>query len=213
MRDGAPFALAAAALAVSFGVLAREAGLSALAAIVMSATVYAGSAQFAALAILVAGGSAGAAVLAGTLANARFLPMGAAFASAVRGPLAWRALQGQAVVDASWAMALRPGGRFDREYLLGHSSVQYVGWLAGTTLGALGAHLVDPAALGLDAVFPAFFVAMLASELRDGPGLSVAAGGAVVALAAVPVAPPGVAIVLASAVALLGLHPRMRRRR
>ena len=49
VRLGVPFAIAGFVVAVSFGVVAREAGLSALAAIVMSAVVYAGSAQFAAI--------------------------------------------------------------------------------------------------------------------------------------------------------------------
>src|SRR4051794_28572423 len=56
LRAGVPFALAAFLVSVSFGVLAREAGLSAAATIAMSVIVFAGSAQFAAISILAAGG-------------------------------------------------------------------------------------------------------------------------------------------------------------
>jgi branched chain amino acid efflux pump len=55
-RDGArkiaPFALAAGAFAASFGILAEAAGMSPGAAVVMSATTFAGSAQFAAVSAL-----------------------------------------------------------------------------------------------------------------------------------------------------------------
>lgn len=51
IRAGVPFALAGFLLSLSFGVVAQDAGLSALEAIVFSAIVFAGSAQFAAIAI------------------------------------------------------------------------------------------------------------------------------------------------------------------
>jgi branched chain amino acid efflux pump len=140
--------------------------------------------------------------------------MGIAFGPSVPGRAPWRALQGQAVVDSSWAMALRPDGRFDRIYLFGHSGAQYVGWLLGTALGAYGGEIIgDPQKLGLDAIFPAFFVAILVSELGDRQGRIAALLGAVLALALVSVTPPGVPVVAASVVSLLGLHPRMRRGR
>lgn len=196
-------------LALSFGVLAREAGFSALGAIVMSAIVFAGSAQFAAVSIVAAGGGVGAAVGAAALMNARFLTMGIALAPSLRGPAWLRALQGQTVVDASWVLAAREGGRFDRHFLFGATIPQYVAWLAGTALGALGAGaLHDLEALGLDAIFPAFFVALLLPELRDVRSRGVALAGALIALALVPLAPPGIAVLAASAAALAGLARR-----
>jgi predicted branched-subunit amino acid permease len=75
-RAGLPYAGAAVLLSLSFGVVAMDVGLSAVAAVVMSAVVFAGSAQFAAIGILGAGGGIGAAVAAATLMNSRFLPRG-----------------------------------------------------------------------------------------------------------------------------------------
>src|SRR3954453_691965 len=106
LRAGVPYALAGFLLSLSFGVLARDAGFSVVAAIVMSAIVFAGSAQFAAVSIVSAGGGLGAAVGAAALMNSRFLPMGIALAPSLPGGPVKRAAQGQAVVDASWAMAL-----------------------------------------------------------------------------------------------------------
>ncbi len=211
MRAGAtaavPFAVAALAVGVSFGVLAAGAGFPPLAAIVMSAFVHAGSAQFAALSILSAGGSVGAAVAAGTLINGRFVPMGLALGPSLPGGPAWRAVQGQAVVDASWALAARDGGRFDRLRLFGATGMQWIGWVGGTALGALGAGAIgDLDALGLDAVYPAFFLALLASELRTARGRAVAVVAAVLALALVPLTPAGVPVIAAAGVALVGLR-------
>jgi len=75
--------------------------------------------------------------------------------------------------------------------------------------GALGGGIIgDIDELGLDAVYPAFFLALLLSELRDGRSRSVAVGGGLIALALVPVAPGGIPVLAASAAALAGLRRR-----
>lgn len=214
LRDGAraglPYAGASGVLALSFGVVATDLGLPAVAAVVMSAIVFAGSAQFAAVAILAAGGGVGAAVLAAALMNSRFVPMGFALGPSLVGGRLRRAVEGQAVVDSSWAMAARGDGSFDRPYLFGHTAVQYVAWLSGTALG-VAAPALDARALGLDAVFPAFFIAILAGELRDRRRVGVAGVGALLALALLPFTPAGVPVLVASTAALVGLRrPRER---
>ena len=209
VRAGIPFGVAGGLLALSFGVVAKDAGLSAVAAIVMSAIVFAGSAQFASVAILAQGGGVGAAVAAAALMNSRFLPMGVALAPSLPGGAASRAAQGQPVVDASWALAAREDGSFDRMLLFGSSLSQYVAWVTGTAVGAIwGDALGDPKALGLDAVYPAFFVALLLVELRNRRALGAAALGSLIALALVPVAPAGVPVLVASLAALIGLIRR-----
>jgi 4-azaleucine resistance transporter AzlC len=211
LRAGVPYAVAGCVVALSFGVLARQAGFPALGAIVMSAIVFAGSAQFAAVSIVAGGGGVGAALAAAALMNSRFLPMGAALAPSLPGRALQRAAQGQTVVDASWALANRGDGRFDRHFLFGASAVQYVTWTVGTTIGAVGGSaLGDPRALGLDAIFPAFFLALLLAELRDARARVVALCGALIALALVPLAPAGVPVLAASAAVLAGLRRRRR---
>jgi predicted branched-subunit amino acid permease len=209
VRAGVPFALAGGLLALSFGVLAREAHLPAVAALVMSAIVFAGSAQFAAIAIVAAGGGVGAAVVAAALMNSRFLPMGIALGPSLPGGPLRRAAQGQTVVDASWAMSSRGDGTFDRHFLFGSTAIQYVTYISGTAIGAFGGDILgDPHRLGLDAVYPAFFLAILLGELRDRRATGVAAAGAVIALVLVPLAPPGVPVLVAGVAALAGLRRR-----
>ena len=186
------------------------------AAIVMSAILFAGSAQFASIAVLAAGGGAAAAILAGVLLNLRYVPMGIALAPSLDGGPLRRALFGQAMIDASWAMANRGGGRFDPAFMVGATLPSYPAWVAGTAAGVLAGDLIgDPGKLGLDAMFPAFFLGLLlAGELRSGGiAVVVALAGAAVALALLPVTPPGVPIIAASAAALIGLaRPGTRHR-
>jgi 4-azaleucine resistance transporter AzlC len=207
VRLGVPYAVVGLVLSMSFGVLARQAGFTALQAIVMALVVFAGSAQFAALAVLTSGGTALAAVAAGTLMNGRFLAMGTALAPSLPGSPVKRALQGQTMVDASWALANRGDGTFDRWLLFGTTLPQYVGWALGTVVGAYGGDLLgDTDRLGLDAVYPTFFVGILLAELRDPRSRVVALVGAAVALALTPFTPPGVPIMAAAVAALLGLR-------
>jgi predicted branched-subunit amino acid permease len=169
--------------------------------------VFAGAAQFASVTVLAAGGSVASAVSAGLLINARFLPMGLAVAPSLRGGPLRRAAEGQAMVDASWAIANQGDGRFDREMMLGATIPQAACWWAGTAIGALGGSLIgDPHTLGLDAMFPAFYLALLVGEMDLRTTLPSALLGAAIALALVPFAPPGIPVVAASLAALLGLR-------
>jgi 4-azaleucine resistance transporter AzlC len=208
-RAGLPFAIATVVLGVSFGVLARQLGWGVAAPIACSLLVLSGSAQFAVASILGAGGGVGAATLAAVFVNARFLPMGLAVAPSLAGGRLRRAAEGQMVVDASWALANRGDGTFERKYLIGATVPQLGAWIGGTAVGAVaGGLLGDPAALGLDVVFPAFFLVLLAEELRDRRAVAVAVLGGLVALGLVPLAPPGVPVVAACGAALLGLWSR-----
>jgi 4-azaleucine resistance transporter AzlC len=196
-------------MALSFGVVATDSGFPVDATIAMSVIAYAAAAQFAAVALLAAGGGLAAAALAAALINARYLPMGFALGPSLKGSRLRRAVEGQAAVDSSWTMAARGDGSFDRTYLFGHSGIQYVAWSVGTAVGAFLPAL-DTRALGLDAVFPAFFVALLLSEVRDRRRLTVALLAAAVTLALVPVTPAGIPVLVASVAALVGLR-RTRR--
>ena len=208
IRAGLPLVIPTCALGITFGVLAKPV-MGAVAPIVMSVIVFSGAAQFAALSVLAAAGGAVPAIVAGLLLNARFLPMAFAVAPALVGrPLA-RAAQGQALVDASFAIASRGDGSFDRGILLGATIPQAAGWIGGTALGVLaGPVLGDPETLGLDGVFLAFYLALLVAEVGDRRALLAAGLGGLVTLALMPFAPPGVPVIAASLAALVGLRRR-----
>lgn len=209
VRDGArrvaPLAVAVGTFGVTYGVLAQASGFGPVETLVFSATTFAGSAQFAAAAVLSAGGTVAAAVLAAVMLNARYLPIGLSVAPALKGRPLERFLRAQLVVDEAWAVSHLGKGRYDRQLLLGAGLTLYGAWVAGTALGVLGGDaLGKPEDLGLDAAFPALFLALLAGQIKGRLGAVAAVLGAVVALALVPFVPVGIPIVAAAVVCLLG---------
>jgi 4-azaleucine resistance transporter AzlC len=214
LRSGAvtaiPLAVAVGLFGVSFGVLsATTGGMGALPAVVMSATTFAGSAQFAAASVLAGGGQPIAAVAAALLLNARYLPIGVSVARFLGGGVLRRFAKSQLVVDESWAIASRGGGTFDAARLVGAGIVLWAAWVGGTIVGAIGGEaLGDPTRLGLDAAFPALFLALLVSQLTGRGAVTAAVLGAAIAVVLTPFTPPGVPIIAAAAAALVGLLDR-----
>jgi branched chain amino acid efflux pump len=205
-RRIAPFGAAAAAFAASFAVLSQEAGFGALAAIVMSATTFAGSAQLGAVSVLDTGGGLAAAIVAAVLLNARYAPIGVTVAEQFHGSTHRRLLEAQLIVDESWALSRRPDGRYDRRLLIGGGLVLYCCWVGGTALGTLaGERLGDPETYGLDAAFPALFLALLVSQMHTRLAVAVAIAGSAIAFVLIPFTPAGVPIIAATAACLLGL--------
>jgi 4-azaleucine resistance transporter AzlC len=206
MRAALPLAPAPFLFGLSFGVLAKTAGIGIVAATVMSATAFAGSAQFAVATILDDGGTVLAAILAAVFLNARYIAIGVSVAAIVPGSRLARFVEAQLIVDESWALSGR-SGRFEWPILAGAGLLLYVLWVAATALGSLaGGALDDPDALGFDAAFAVLFLALGAPYLRDARARQAAALAAAITLVLLPVAPAGVPIVAASVACLLGLR-------
>lgn len=212
VRAGLPLALVVFVVAISFGVLARSLGWGILAPIAFSITTFSVTAQFAVAVVMGAGGGVFLAIAAAVLSNARFFPMGMAVGPSLYGGRLRRALEGQTIISTSWALAFRGEGRFDRAFMIGATVPQYVAWVAGTVVG-VSAHVVGVEGferLGLDAIFPAFFLAVLIREFRSGEKRVIAtiAMAAALTVALVPTTPSGVPMLAACAAALLGLKGR-----
>ncbi|MBA2641747.1 MAG: AzlC family ABC transporter permease [Actinobacteria bacterium] len=210
LRDGVraalPLVLGPVLFGLSFGVFAGTAGMGALAAVVMSATTFAGSAQFAAASVLENGGTVVAAIISAVLLNARYIGQSIAAASIFPGGRLRRFLESQMIVDESWALSGR-SGRFEWAILVGAGLLLYVLWVSSTAIGTfVGDALGDPNDLGLDAAFAALFLALAAPYLRTRKALRAAVLGGAIALALLPFAPAGVPLVAASVACLLGLR-------
>jgi 4-azaleucine resistance transporter AzlC len=186
---------------VSFGVLAVTAGLSPVQACVMSMLVFTGASQFAFVGVLAGGGGALAAAAPAVMLAVRNAAYGLSLAPILPARLRDRALLAQLVIDETTAMARAEDDpdAARRAFLATGVSV-WLCWNAGTLAGALiGGGLGDPRNLGLDAMFPAAFLALLAPQLRR-PGAPVAAAvGAMIAVAVLPFAPAGVPVIAALA--------------
>jgi 4-azaleucine resistance transporter AzlC len=193
---------------VSFGVLAVSAGLSVAQACAMSLLVFTGASQFAVVGVLGAGGALAAGIVNALLLGARNAAYGLVVAPLLGRSRLRRLLGAQLVIDETTAMAqAQADPERARAAFWATGLAVYGCWNAGTLLGALaGAGIADPAALGLDAMFPAAFLALLAPQLRRPGAPAAALAGTALALALVPVAPPGVPVLAAAAGVLVGLR-------
>lgn len=220
MKQSVPVALATIAIGVTFGVLAAPI-MGPWPAVIMSMVVWSGGAQFAAVSVLSGGGTFATAALTGIVANARYLPMGFAIAPAVKGSALRRALSAFPLTDASLVIARDDDGRFDLTRMTWAAPLQYLAWSGSTAVGAFAAPLIgDPERLGLDILFPVFFLGLLLGELRRTKpitltkardfyhwrSLTSALLAATLALALTPFTPAGIPVLAGAGVALIGLR-------
>ncbi|MFI6038761.1 AzlC family ABC transporter permease [Streptomyces sp. NPDC051315] len=202
VRDSSLVWLASGVVGVSFGAISVAGGLPVWVPVVMSLVVYAGSAQFSAVGVLLAGGGPFAAAATGLLLNTRTAAFSLAVAELLGPGRAARLLGAHLVTDETVAFALAQPDPARRRAAFWISGLGlFAVWNAGVLAGALaGTALGDTAAYGLDAAFPAVLVALVLPALREDRSLRrSAAVGALLALAATPVVPAGVPVLLALA--------------
>lgn len=202
-RQALSISIALAPFGIVFGVACAEAGLSVIDAVGFSALVFTGSAQFAAVGVLDDGGGAATAITAGLLLNIRCLAFGMLLAPSLTGSTGVRALLAQLVIDESTAVAtVQDEPRWRRYGFLAGGLAVYAVWNLTTIAGVVLASGDDGFIrdLGLDAAAPAAFLALLWPRLvggGGGEGRRIAVAGGLVAAATIPLAPPGIPILLA----------------
>ncbi len=207
LRDAVVIGAATGVFGMAFGVLATTTGLSTAQTMAMSLLVFTGASQFAAVGVVSAGGTESAALGSALLLAARNGFYGVALAEHVRASLLKRIFGAQLVIDESTALGLAQEDRDNTEpaFWAGGLSV-FTFWNLGTLLGAIGGDAIgDPEALGLDAAFPAGFIALAAPALGHRRGLIAAVAGATIALVSTPFVHPGLPILFAAAGAVIAL--------
>ena len=198
--------LAVGVFAVSFGVGAVSAGASVAQTCAMSLLVFTGASQFSAVSVIGAGGSTVSALSGALLLAARNGVYGLTMSRRLDGPLRRRLIAAQLTIDESTAMSAaqsEPDQQRAAFWITGVSL--YVVWNFGTLLGALAGSAIDPKTFGLDAAFPAAYVAMLFPLLRDGRARLAALLGAAICLVLIPFMPVGIPVLCASLAVLVGV--------
>lgn len=196
-----PLAVGAVVYGITFGVLALGSGLTAIEALVMSLTIYSGSAQIAAVGAISTGAGIFATVATVLLLNARYVLYGAALRPWLGGATPLQAYGSLYVLgDGSWVVAMKAhaDGESDAGFVLGSGMAMFFPWLGGTLVGALaGGWIPNPKALALDFLLVAFCAAMAVGMWRSKPNHASAAAALVAALVADRLLPPGWPIVAA----------------
>ena len=199
-RDGGALGFSIFAYGLGFGLVAAQAGYGIGQSVTMSAAIYSGSAQLAAVNLLQSGTATLATLFTTILViNARYLLFGATlqpWLGLASGPKAYASLL--LLGDANWMLTMRAirAGEADRAYLAGTGLPSLLGWLSGTMIGA-GAVAILPAPerLGLDLMLAAFATAMMSAMVRQRADLWPVAAGAVVALVLSRLAGPSWAVI------------------
>ena len=192
----------------AFGAAAVASGLSVAQTCVLSLLAYTGASQFALASAVAAGGGLVAGTAGAILLGSRNGLYGLRLAGLLRPRGPGRLLVAHGITDESTAVALaQPGDDAARTGFRATFTSLYLTWNLATLAGAAGAGaLGSPAALGLDVVGPAAFLALLWPRLRAGrTERGVAMLGAAVAVAATPLVPPGLPVILASCAALIAV--------
>jgi 4-azaleucine resistance transporter AzlC len=198
---------------ISFGVLSVAAGLSVAKTCALSLLVFTGASQFAAVGVLSLGGSVVTALGNALLLGARCAGYGLSLAPLLgREPPAKRVLAAQLVVDESTIVARSQDNDDDALGAFWTTGIAvFVFWNLGTVVGALaGQGFGDPARFGLDAAFPAAFLALLAPQLSGLPERIAALVGLAIAVTLVPFTAPGVPVLAAAAAVLPAAALRRR---
>ncbi|WP_037365206.1 AzlC family ABC transporter permease [Amycolatopsis orientalis] len=198
-RDIGLVCLADALVGVSYGAIAVGSGFPLWAPMLLSLLVFAGASQFMFVGIVASGGNPLAAVAAGLLVNARHVPFGFAVGDALGRGLLGRLAGSHLMIDESVAFALaqRDADRRRAAYWACGAGL-FVCWNLGVVVGAFaGAAISDTDAFGLDAAFPAVLLALVLPSLKDRASRLPVLIGVVVALAATPLLPAGLPVLLA----------------
>nr|WP_207892164.1 AzlC family ABC transporter permease [Streptacidiphilus pinicola] len=202
IRDSLGVGVAVGVSGIAFGAAGTAAHLTVWQTCALSLLVFTGASQFALVGALAAGAVPFAAVIGALFLGVRNSFYGLRLAERLQLPFRLRPLAAQLVIDETTAVALvQPGRRSTRLGFFATGISLYLIWNATTFAGALGADaLGDPSRYGLDVAGPAVFLALLAPRLREGGAeRATALLGAVLAMAAVPLVPAGVPVLIALA--------------
>jgi predicted branched-subunit amino acid permease len=192
VRAMAPWLAGVAPFGLVIGISAAKAGIPPGAGWLTGPTIYAGSAQVAAIQMIVSGAAPAAVIVTVLVINLRLVLYSAAMAQYWRGtPLWWRLIGGYLLVDPSFVVgtdryAAEPDRRRAHAHYLGGALVLWVGWLAAIAVGATAGAKV-PDGLHLELLVPLFLLGEIVPKLRQAASrraVLVSAGVALVGLAA-----------------------------
>lgn len=165
MRDGSPIALGYFAVAFTLGIAARNAGLSALQALIASALNNASAGEYAGFALIAAGSTYLETAIMTLVVNARYLLMSCALSQKLKPetPLHHRMLIAYDVTDEIFGICVAQPGHLNPWYAYGAIAVAIPGWAFGTYFGVimgnvLPTRVVSALSVGLYGMFLAIII-------------------------------------------------------
>jgi predicted branched-subunit amino acid permease len=208
IRDSILIFVAVAGFGTAYGVLAIEAGLTRVVAVLSSVIIVSGAAQFAMVGLLGAG--AIPVLLAATGLGLRHLPMSATLADLIGPqPLLTRLRLAFILVDETFGMTLRAAGRGVDDLVAYKSAADlmlYSGFVGGTLIGARFGSSIDPEKVGVGVLFGLLFLGLSAPLIHRRRDWVVAVAAVVATLIATLTVPPAWQVTIAAtAASIVGL--------
>lgn len=178
--DGIPIALGYISVSFGFGITAVRLGISALAAIGISASNLTSAGQVAGIGIIAAGGTLFEMALTQFIINIRYSLMGIALTQKMdeKFTLPHRLICAFGVTDEVFAVAASKKENITPEYMYGLILLPIIGWTAGTAMGSLASQLLPSTisnAMGI-VIYAMFIAIVLPQAKRNFKILAVALG-------------------------------------
>ena len=165
MRDGVPIALGYFAVAFTLGIAAKNAGFTALQAMICSATNLASAGQYAGFTMVRESATYLGMALMILVANARYMLMSSALSQKFDQTTAFihRIFVGYGVTDEIFGICISAPGKLNPLYAYGAMLLAIPGWSIGTFIGVLmgsilPANVVSALSVGLYGMFIAIIV-------------------------------------------------------
>ncbi len=176
VRDGAPICMGYFTVAFTFGIMAKNAGLTPFQAVLMSVTNLASAGQFAALGLI--GASSGLLELALTqvVLNLRYCLMSCSLAQKFSEKTAFVHRLGIAhgVTDEIFGVSVCKDGKLNPYYNYGLMSIAIPGWALGTFFGVVsGGILPERIVSALGIALYSMFMAIIIPPAKDNKWLSM----------------------------------------
>ena len=179
VKDTLPTVFGYIGIGLSFGIVAASAGMSVLMSTLMSLIVYAGSAQFILVSLLVIGTPIVSIALSVFLVNSRMILMSMTTANFFKkNSLFENILLGSLITDESFALSMNKlnytDGKLTFKWFNTVNVMAYLVWAVSTAVGAmLGKIISDPEKLGLDFALVAMFIGLLYLQLISDKSISL----------------------------------------
>lgn len=168
LKVGLPLTLGYFPVAMAFGLLSKNTGISLKDTGLFSIMVFAGASQFMALDLILANVTTGGIILATFLLNLRHLVMSASLSLKLEDvKKKWLPLVAFGITDESFSVLSFHKGKLNLPFILALQTSGYLSWGAGTMTGFLvGEILPQSLQISLGIGLYAMFVSLLAPEIK-----------------------------------------------
>ncbi|MFW6238298.1 MAG: AzlC family ABC transporter permease [Halanaerobiales bacterium] len=170
VKSALPVAIGYIPIAITFGLLAKDGGLSLYITFLMSLMVFAGASQFVALKLLGMGTGVSEIIITTFILNFRHFLMSASLARKVRDqvPKKWLALLSFGITDETFSVSSMQEGELGPGYMLGLNFTSYLAWVGGSVLGfVVGANLPGILQESMGIALYAMFIGLLVPAVKE----------------------------------------------